>query len=115
MRPRQAADMCGLNVIYILLYRHGPLWLDEKTFVDLVALSQFLPGPASSKVGIAIGLSRARYPGTLAARAGFTLPSALLLVLFGYGVAPSSRQSRVGPRAIPVGGAAEVIHAAGCP
>jgi len=62
-------------------------WLDEKTYVDLVALSQFLPGPASSKVGIAIGLSRAGYPGALAAWAGFTLPSAIALVLFGYGVA----------------------------
>jgi chromate transporter len=62
-------------------------WLDEKTYVDLVALSQFLPGPASSKVGIAIGLSRAGYLGALAAWAGFTLPSAIALVLFGYGVA----------------------------
>jgi chromate transporter len=61
-------------------------WLDEKTYADLVALSQFLPGPASSKVGIAIGLSRAGYPGALAAWAGFTLPSAVALVLFGYGV-----------------------------
>jgi chromate transporter len=42
-------------------------WLDEKTYVDLVALSQFLPGPASSKVGIALGLSRAGYAGGLAA------------------------------------------------
>lgn len=62
-------------------------WLDEKTYVDLVALSQFLPGPASSKVGIAIGLSRAGYAGALAAWSGFTLPSAVALVLFGYGVA----------------------------
>ncbi len=61
-------------------------WLDEKTYVDLVALSQFLPGPASSKVGIAIGLSRAGYIGALAAWLGFTLPSAVALVLFGYGV-----------------------------
>jgi chromate transporter len=61
-------------------------WLDEKTYVDLVALSQFLPGPASSKVGIAIGLSRAGYLGALAAWTGFTLPSAIALVLFGYGV-----------------------------
>jgi len=61
-------------------------WLDEKTYVDLVALSQFLPGPASSKVGIAIGLSRAGYLGALAAWAAFTLPSAIALVLFGYGV-----------------------------
>ena len=51
-------------------------WLPEKTYADLVALSQFLPGPASSKVGIAIGLSRAGYLGALAAWAGFTLPSA---------------------------------------
>jgi chromate transporter len=61
-------------------------WLDEKTYGDLVALSQFLPGPASSKVGIAIGLSRAGYLGALAAWTGFTLPSAIALVLFAYGV-----------------------------
>ncbi len=61
-------------------------WLDEKTYVDLVALCQFLPGPASSKVGIAIGLSRAGYAGALAAWCGFTLPSAIALVLFGYGL-----------------------------
>jgi chromate transporter len=62
-------------------------WLDERTYADLVALSQFLPGPASSKVGIAIGLSRAGYAGALAAWASFTLPSAAALVVFGYGVA----------------------------
>ena len=61
-------------------------WLDEKTYADLVALSQFLPGPASSKVGIAIGLLRAGYAGALAAWVGFTLPSALAMVLFAYGV-----------------------------
>jgi chromate transporter len=60
-------------------------WLNEKTYADLVALSQFLPGPASSKVGIAIGLSRAGYGGALAAWTGFTLPSAIALVLFGFG------------------------------
>jgi chromate transporter len=62
-------------------------WLDEKTYADLVALSQFLPGPASTKVGIAIGLLHAGYPGAFAAWAGFTLPSALALVLFAFGVA----------------------------
>ncbi len=61
-------------------------WLDEKTYADLVALCQFLPGPASSQVGIAIGLSRAGYLGSLAAWLGFTLPSAVALVLFAYGV-----------------------------
>jgi chromate transporter len=60
-------------------------WLDEGAFVDLVALCQFLPGPASSQVGFSIGLIRAGFGGALAAWAGFTLPSAVLLVLFAYG------------------------------
>jgi chromate transporter len=62
-------------------------WLDEKAYADLVALGQFLPGPASSEVGIAIGQLRAGYRGALAAWAAFTLPSAIALVLFAYGVA----------------------------
>ncbi len=61
-------------------------WLDESTYADLVALCQFLPGPASSQVGIAVGLLRAGYVGALAAWTGFTLPSAIALVLFAYGV-----------------------------
>ena len=61
-------------------------WLDEKTYADLVALSQFLPGPASTKVGIAVGFFRAGYAGALIAWAAFTLPSAIALVLFAYGV-----------------------------
>lgn len=61
-------------------------WLDESTYADLVALCQFLPGPASSQVGIAVGLLRAGYRGALAAWTGFTLPSAIALVLFAYGV-----------------------------
>ncbi|MBK1671694.1 chromate transporter, partial [Rhodovibrio sodomensis] len=51
-------------------------WLSEAAYADLVALCQFLPGPASSQVGFAIGLGRAGIPGALAAWAGFTLPSA---------------------------------------
>lgn len=62
-------------------------WLDERAYADLVALCQFLPGPASSQVGMAVGLSRAGYGGALAAWAAFTLPSAIALVLFAYGVA----------------------------
>jgi chromate transporter len=62
-------------------------WLDERSYADLVALSQFLPGPASSQVGLAIGQLRAGYTGALAAWAAFTLPSAIALVLFAYGVA----------------------------
>jgi chromate transporter len=60
-------------------------WLDDPTFTDLVALCQFLPGPASSQVGLSIGLMRAGYLGGLAAWTGFTLPSAIALVLFAYG------------------------------
>ncbi len=60
-------------------------WLDDQAYVDLVALCQFLPGPASSQVGFSIGLTRAGYRGALAAWAGFTLPSAIVLVLFAYG------------------------------
>ena len=62
-------------------------WLSERAYADLVALCQFLPGPASSQVGMALGLLRAGYPGALAAWAGFTLPSAIALVLFALGVA----------------------------
>lgn len=61
-------------------------WLDERSYADLVALCQFLPGPASSQVSMAIGIARAGLPGALAAWLGFTLPSALLLVAFAFGV-----------------------------
>ena len=60
-------------------------WLDEHAYADLVALCQFLPGPASSQVGFSIGLMRGGYLGGIAAWTGFTLPSAILLVLFAYG------------------------------
>ena len=62
-------------------------WLDDRDYSDLVALCQFLPGPASSQVGMALGLGRAGWPGLLAAWAGFTLPSATALILFAYGIA----------------------------
>jgi chromate transporter len=60
-------------------------WLSEQAYADLVALCQFLPGPASSQVGFAIGLMRAGPWGAAAAWAAFTLPSALVLVLFAFG------------------------------
>ena len=60
--------------------------LREETYADIVALCQFLPGPASSQVGIGIGLSQAGIRGGLAAWAGFTLPSAFALILFAYGI-----------------------------
>ena len=61
-------------------------WLDERSYADLVALCQFLPGPASSQVGIGVGLTRAGLLGALAAWLGFTMPSALALIALGYGV-----------------------------
>ncbi|HTY77627.1 MAG TPA: chromate efflux transporter [Candidatus Bathyarchaeia archaeon] len=60
-------------------------WLDEQGYADLVALCQFAPGPTSSKVGFSLGLLRAGYLGGLAAWVGFTLPSAVGLLLFAYG------------------------------
>lgn len=60
-------------------------WLDDSAFADLVALCQFLPGPASSQVGFALGLLRAGWLGALAAWSAFTLPSAVALVLFALG------------------------------
>jgi len=71
-------------------------WLDEQAFVDLVALCQFLPGPASSQVGFSIGLLRAGYAGAAAAWIGFTLPSAIILVLFAYGAGTLSGAAGAG-------------------
>ena len=62
-------------------------WVDDAQYAALVALCQFLPGPASSQVGIAIGTLRAGYLGGLLAWIGFTLPSAVVMVLFAYGLA----------------------------
>ncbi len=64
------------------MYVEKKQWVDEKQFVDLVALSQFLPGPASSQVGIGIGAYRGGILGAIVAWVGFTLPSAIVLLLF---------------------------------
>jgi len=60
-------------------------WLDEAAYADLVALCNFLPGPASSQLGVALGIYQAGLAGGLAAWLGFTLPSALALIAFAYG------------------------------
>jgi len=69
-------------------------WVDEALYADIVALCQFLPGPASSQVGITLGLLRAGLPGALAAWLGFTLPSALLMLGFAYGLAHGAEFAR---------------------
>ena len=71
-------------------------WLDEDTFAGLVALCQFLPGPASSQLGIAIGIRRAGLLGGFAAWLAFTLPSAAALILFAYGVQSLGDQTDAG-------------------
>jgi chromate transporter len=71
-------------------------WLTDKAYADLVALCQFLPGPASSQVGIALGLHRAGLTGAIAAWLAFTLPSALALVTFAYGLAAHPQWSAAG-------------------
>ena len=57
-------------------------WIDEKSYADLVALAQFLPGPASSQVGIGIGVMRGGVLGGLISFLGFTFPSVLVLIIF---------------------------------
>lgn len=105
VRPRSAWEVLAVFVRLGLTCFGGPIahigyfrdefvvrrkWIDEHAYADLVGLCQFLPGPASSQVGFSIGLMRAGYAGALAAWTGFTLPSALVLVLFAYGAAALS-------------------------
>lgn len=61
-------------------------WLDDAAYGDLVALCQFLPGPASSQVAFALGMRRAGFFGALVASFCFTLPSAIIMILFAYGI-----------------------------
>ncbi|WP_454766638.1 chromate efflux transporter [Cupriavidus campinensis] len=71
-------------------------WLSERAYSDIVALCQFLPGPASSQVGMVIGLSRAGYRGALAAWLGFTMPSAIVLVVLAMGLSGAGNQVPAG-------------------
>lgn len=71
-------------------------WLDDDAYGDLVALCQFLPGPASSQVVFALGMHRAGWLGGLLASLFFTLPSAVLMILFGYGVAAAGSLQHAG-------------------
>ncbi len=81
----------GGPIAHLSYFRHEFVerrrWLTDRSYSDLVALCQLLPGPASSQVGMALGLRRAGWPGLVAAWTGFTLPSAVLMILFALGVA----------------------------
>lgn len=98
-RPRALLEVLGVSTRLGLTSFGGPIahlgyfreeyvvrrrWIDEAHYADLVALCQFLPGPASSQVGMALGIMRAGLLGGVAAWLGFTLPSALALVAFAY-------------------------------
>jgi chromate transporter len=80
----------GGPVAHLGYFRHEIVerrgWVDDRTYGDLVALSQFLPGPSSSQVGMALGAVRAGVKGACAAWLGFTLPSAVIMILFALGV-----------------------------
>ena len=81
----------GGPIAHIGFFRHEYVenrrWLSERRFSDLVALCHFLPGPTSSQVGIAVGITRGGLLGGLLAWIGFTLPSAAVLIAFGFGIA----------------------------
>src|SRR5260221_4305408 len=78
----------GGPIAHIGYFRHEFVakrkWLDDNSYADLIALCNFLPGPASSQVGIALGISKGGLRGGLAAWLGFTMPSALALIAFAY-------------------------------
>ncbi|RTZ41086.1 chromate efflux transporter [Candidimonas sp. SYP-B2681] len=87
-------------------------WLGERSYTDLVALCQFLPGPASSQVGLALGLARAGYSGALAAWLGFTLPSAIAMMLLALGISSWGEEIPTGLlQGLKVAAVAVVAHA----
>ncbi|MGP3695846.1 chromate efflux transporter [Rhodobacter sp. NSM] len=97
-------------------------WLGDGAYADLVALCQFLPGPASSQVGFALGLLRAGLPGALAAWAGFTLPSAALMAAFGLAAGgidhPAAEGALAGLKVVAVAIVAQAVWGMGrslCP
>ena len=85
----------GGPIAHLAYYREAFVvkrrWLDERGYADLVALCQFLPGPASSQVSFAVGILRGGLPGGLLAWLAFTGPSALLLIAFAWGLAEASQ------------------------
>ncbi|MFC0523522.1 chromate efflux transporter [Pontibacillus salicampi] len=86
-------------------------WLDEKTYADIIALCQFLPGPASSQVGISIGMLRGGVLGGLVSWFGFTVPSIIVLVLFAMLYQTFSLEDAIFIHSLKVVAAAVVLHA----
>lgn len=87
-------------------------WLSERSYADIVAVAQFLPGPASSQVGMALGYHRAGWPGMVAAWVMFTAPSALILALFGLFLSTTGVDAEQGwIRGLLAAAVAVVLHA----
>ncbi|MCD5324905.1 MULTISPECIES: chromate transporter [Pontibacillus] len=86
-------------------------WLDDKSYADLIALCQFLPGPASSQVGISIGMVRGGIVGGICAWVGFTLPSIIVLILFALTVHSLGIEDAVWVKGLKVVAVAVVAHA----
>ncbi len=110
-RPWRLAEICGAFLKLGLTSFGGPVahlgylraefvarrrWLDDAAFGDLVALCQFLPGPASSQLVFALGMQRAGVLGAICASLCFTLPSALAMIIFGYGVVAAGNLRNAG-------------------
>ncbi|SFB36006.1 chromate transporter [Lentibacillus halodurans] len=86
-------------------------WLDDKTYADIIALCQFLPGPASSQVGISIGMLRGGFLGGIISWIGFTLPSVIVLVIFAMLYQTFSLEGAVFIQSLKVVAVAVVLHA----
>lgn len=86
-------------------------WLDDKTYADIIALCQFLPGPASSQVGISIGMMRGGLLGGIVSWIGFTLPSIIVLVVFAMLYQTFSLENAIFIHSLKVVAAAVVLHA----
>lgn len=86
-------------------------WLDDKTYADIIALCQFLPGPASSQVGIAIGMLRGGFLGGVISWFGFTMPSVLVLILFALAFQSFSLGDATWIASLKIVAVAVVLHA----
>src|SRR5699024_11424500 len=86
-------------------------WLDDRTYADIIALCQFLPGPASSQVGISIGMMRGGLLGGAVSWIGFTLPSIIVLVVFAMHYQTFSLEGAGFIHSLKVVAAAVVLHA----
>ena len=92
-------------------YVNKKKWLDDKLYADIIAVCQFLPGPASSQVGISIGMLRGGIPGGILSFLGFTLPSVLVLIIFALLYQALDLEGAVFINSLKVVAVAVVLHA----